>query len=109
MLGVLAGLMIGQARAETGLASFYGGPVHHGKPMANGRRFDQDSDSCAHKTLPFGTVLRVTTAAGRSVLCRVHDRGPFRKGRILDLSVAGARALHMIAAGIVRVRLEKVQ
>jgi rare lipoprotein A len=109
LFGLLAGILIGsQAKAETGMASFYGGK-HHGRPMANGQRFDQNSDSCAHKSLPFGTSVTVTTRAGRRVRCVVRDRGPYRRGRIVDVSVAAARALHMVAAGVVPVTVERAQ
>lgn len=103
-------ILIGsQAKAETGIASFYGGRAHHGKPMANGQRFDQNSDSCAHKRHPFGTALRVSRAGGRSVICVVRDRGPFIRGRIVDLSHAGARAIGMMGAGIARVTVEVIR
>lgn len=93
------------AYAETGKASYY---WEHGSRMANGQRFDQWSDSCAHKSHRFGTRLRVTWR-GRSVECVVRDRGPFIAGRIVDLSVAGARALRMEAAGVVPVTLEVIR
>ena len=98
-----------QARAETGMASYYGGRAHHGKPMANGQRFDQNSDSCAHRRHPFGSVLLVSSARGRAVTCVVRDRGPFVRGRIVDLSHAGARALGMLGVGIVRVTVERIR
>lgn len=98
-----------QARAETGIASFYGGRAHHGSKMANGQRFDQNSDSCAHKRHPFGTRLRVSRAGGRSVVCVVRDRGPFIRGRIVDLSHAGARAIGLMGAGIARVTVEVIR
>lgn len=96
-----------QAKAETGLASYYGGR-HHGGPTASGERFNQNAATCAHRTYRFGSVLRVT-ARGRSVECRVNDRGPFVRGRIVDLSVAGARSLGIISAGIALVTVEKVR
>lgn len=102
-------LLGSQGRAESGLASFYGGPAHHGKPMANGQRFDQNSDSCAHKTLPFGMRLRVTAWTGRSVVCVVRDRGPFIRGRIVDVSVAHAKVLQMIGPGVVLVKIERIK
>lgn len=89
--------------AESGKASFYGGK-HHGRKMANGKIFNQWSDSCAHKSLPFGTRVRVTWA-GRAVDCVVRDRGPFIRGRIIDLSVAGARDLGMASRGVVPVTI----
>ena len=91
---------------ELGTASYYGGR-HHGKAMANGQAFDQMGNSCAHKTHRFGTVLRVTDMrGGRSVICVVRDRGPFIKGRIVDLSVAGAVALGIKGRGIAPVTVE---
>ncbi len=94
-------LAASQVQAETGVASFYGGK-HHGRKMANGQVFNQWSDSCAHKTRKFGTVLTITMG-NRSVRCVVRDRGPYIRGRIIDLSVAGARELGLIGRGIGRV------
>ncbi|BBZ97198.1 rare lipoprotein A [Bradyrhizobium diazoefficiens] len=82
------------AHAESGLASYYG----YGK----GKGADL---TCAHRTRPFGSVLRVSYG-GRSIQCRVNDRGPFIRGRIVDLSVPAARALGMMSAGVVRVSVE---
>ncbi|HEY2246699.1 MAG TPA: septal ring lytic transglycosylase RlpA family protein [Bradyrhizobium sp.] len=112
----VARALIVPAAPETGQASFYGG-YFHGRKMANGERFDRLSDSCAHRKHPFGTRLRVTLAApvverrprhqpqgeGRSVTCVVRDRGPFVPGRIVDLSLAGARALGIEKAGVAEV------
>ena len=92
------------ARAETGMASYYGGK-HHGRLTANGERFNQNAMMCAHKSRAFGSVLAVTYR-GRTIRCRVNDRGPFIRGRIVDLSVAGAKALGMIGAGVGRVRVQ---
>jgi rare lipoprotein A len=93
---------------EEGLASFYGRP-HHGKRTASGERFDMRALTCAHRTLPFGTHVRVTDLeTGRSVLVRVNDRGPFTEGRIVDLSLAAARELGIVERGVARVRLEPV-
>ena len=102
ILAVVLALGIDSARAESGLASFYGG-IHHGSRRADGGVFDQESNTCAHRSLPFGTQLRVTRAGGHSVICIVRDRGPFIKERILDLSRAGARHLGMIGQGVARV------
>ena len=99
---------VAPAHAETGIASFYGGKRHHGKPMANGQMFDQISDSCAHKAHRFGTRLRVTWGI-RSIECVVRDRGPFVRGRIVDLSVAGARALGIAGRGIAPVTVEAIR
>jgi peptidoglycan lytic transglycosylase len=91
-------------RIETGLASWYGAK-HHGRRTASGERFDQKALTAAHPTLPWGSIVRVTSLVnGKSVDVRVNDRGPFIKGRIIDLSRAAARALGM--AGLMQVQLE---
>src|SRR5213592_2659050 len=92
------------ARAEVGIASWYGKP-HHGKPTASGEIYDMNSLTAAHRTLPFGTRVRVVNLKNsRSVAVRINDRGPFTGGRIIDLSRAAARSLGM--PGIAKVRLE---
>lgn len=96
------------AVAEVGIASFYGGKRHHGGPTASGVRYDQWSDTCAHKSHKFGTRLRVWWR-GRSVVCVVRDRGPFIPGRIVDLSVQGARDLGIEGRGIAPVTLEVIR
>lgn len=106
--GLAAGLMIGQALAETGIASFFGGRRHHGHLMANGQIFNQWSDSCAHRHHRFGTRLRVRWR-GRSVDCVVRDRGPFIRGRIVDLSMQGARDLGIAGMGIAPVTVEVIR
>ena len=89
-----------------GMASFYG-PGFEGRATASGERFDPADLTAAHRTLPFGTRVRVTNLDnGRSVVVRINDRGPYAKGRILDLSLAAARALDMLHRGTARVRLE---
>jgi rare lipoprotein A len=89
-----------------GEASWYGS-YFHGRPTANGERYNQDALTAAHKTLPFGTKVRVTNLNnGRSVILRINDRGPFIPGRIIDLSRAGAQAIGMIGSGIAPVRVD---
>jgi len=91
---------------QEGMASYYG-EKFRGRPTASGEIFDPDKMTAAHKTLAFGTVVRVTRVDnGRSVTVRVNDRGPFVEGRIIDLSERAARDLDMIAAGVVKVRVE---
>lgn len=88
------------------MASFYGA-AHDGKTTADGGTFDQHDFTAAHRTLAFGTVVRVTDLDnGRSVKVEINDRGPHVKGRIIDLSSAAARALGMAHDGIARVRVE---
>ena len=83
----------------SGMASYYG-DAHAGNRTASGERFDPREMTAAHRSLPFGTKLRVTDpSTGRSVIVRVNDRGPFHKGRILDLSEAAARELGIVRRG----------
>jgi rare lipoprotein A len=94
--------------AQTGVASWYG-PGFEGKKTSNGEVYDPTGLSAAHRTLPFGTLLRVTNLEnGRTVVVRVNDRGPFVAGRDLDLSQGAAERLDMVRKGLARVRYEKV-
>ena len=87
----------------TGRASFYG-PKFHGKTTANGEKMDKFKLTCAHKTLPFDTMLEVTNLQnGKKVVVRVNDRGPFSGSRILDVSSAAADSLDMRHRGVVEV------
>jgi rare lipoprotein A len=91
-----------------GTASYYG-KRFHGRRTANGERFDMNAMTAAHKTLPFGTHVRVTNPRnGRSVTVRINDRGPFIRGRQIDLSRAAAQKLGMIRKGHARVQMEIV-
>jgi rare lipoprotein A len=83
------------AHAESGLASVYAnGDGHAGSKTANGERVNPSALTAAHRTLPFGTKVAVTNNKnGRSVVVRINDRGPFVRGRVIDLTPAGARAL----------------
>lgn len=93
------------AYETVGMASFYG-KKFHGRKTASGERFNMYAMTAAHKGLPFGTIVRVTHVKhGRSVMVRINDRGPFTKGRIIDLSYAAAKRLGMIAQGVAKVRL----
>jgi rare lipoprotein A len=95
--------------SESGMASYYGDEFQSRK-TASGERFDQAQLTAAHRTLPFGTRLRVTnTQNGKSVLVRVNDRGPFVKGRIIDLSSSAFKAIAGLNAGVVPVRIQVVQ
>ena len=87
----------------TGKASFYGNKFH-GRKTSSGVPYHRDSLTCAHKTLPFGTLLKVRNLKnGREVVVKVTDRGPFVKGRIVDLSQAAARELDMLSSGVANV------
>ena len=89
----------------SGMASFYGN--ESGSRTASGQRFNQSAMTCAHRSLPFGTRLRVTHR-GQSVIVTINDRGPFIKGRVLDLSTGAARAVGLTGAGVGRVTAEVV-
>ncbi|MCS7298176.1 MAG: septal ring lytic transglycosylase RlpA family protein [Bacteroidia bacterium] len=94
---------------EEGEASYYA-PSFHGRRTASGEKYDRQAMTAAHRTLPFGTFVRVTDQTnGRSVVVRINDRGPHRPGRIIDLSEKAARELGLIEKGITRVRLEVTQ
>jgi rare lipoprotein A len=116
MVGVLAAgwpaASEGPPDIQYGLASWYG-PGFHGEETASGEIFDQRELVAAHRTLPLGSVVRVTNLEnGRRVTLRVIDRGPygrnFRKGTVIDVSRGAARRLRFIKAGIVRVRLDVI-
>ena len=92
-------------RSFSGMASFYGN--ESGSKTASGQRFNQNAMTCAHRSLPFGTKLRVTHG-GRSVVVTVNDRGPFIRGRVLDLSTGAARAVGLTSAGVGRVVAEVI-
>ncbi len=92
-----------------GLASWYG-PGFHGAMSASGEIFNQNALTAAHRTLPFGTQVRVTNLqTGRSVVVRINDRGPFSGGRVIDLSAAAASAIGLMSAGVAPVSLEVMQ
>ena len=92
---------------QTGKASYYA-KKFSGRKTASGERLHHDSLTCAHRTYPFGTQLKVTNPAnGKTVIVRVTDRGPYVKGRIIDLSVRAARELGIIAQGIAPVVVER--
>ena len=108
-LGCASARAIGVAReGQTGLASYYS-HSHQGRRTASGEVFDVDAMTAAHRSLPFGTRVRVTNLSnGRQAVVRINDRGPFRKDRIIDVSRAAAKALGMLGRGVTRVRLEVV-
>lgn len=89
-----------------GQASYYGAR-HHGRKTASGERFNKNALTAAHKTLPFGSKVRVTNLRNqRSVVVRINDRGPYAKRRVIDLSEQAAREIGMIRSGVAPVRLE---
>jgi len=93
---------------QEGQASWYGREQHH-HLTASGERFDMYALTAAHRTLPFGTRVRVINLRnGRSVMVRINDRGPYSRGRIIDVSFAAAKELGMIDSGVAAVRIEVV-
>jgi rare lipoprotein A len=95
----------GTGHSFSGIASFYGN--ESGSKTASGQRFNQNAMTAAHRSLPFGTKLRVTHG-GHSVIVTINDRGPFVRGRVLDLSTGAARAIGLTGAGVGRVTAEVV-
>jgi rare lipoprotein A len=95
----------GSGRSFSGRASYYGN--ESGSRTASGQRFNQSAMTAAHRSLPFGTKLRVTHR-GQSVIVTINDRGPFIKGRVLDLSTGAARAIGLTGAGVGQVTAEVV-
>jgi rare lipoprotein A len=90
----------------SGSASWYGGKFH-GRKTASGERYNQNALTAAHKSLPFGTKVRVTNESnGKSVVVRINDRGPYVGKRVIDLSRAAANAVGMVQRGVARVKME---
>ncbi|MGC1269596.1 MAG: septal ring lytic transglycosylase RlpA family protein [Croceibacterium sp.] len=114
---VTADAVPGQAQAAAeevlseiagGLASWYGSELA-GRRTASGERFDPAGYTAAHRSLPFGSKVRVTSvSSGRSVIVRINDRGPFARGRVIDVSQAAARDLGLVASGSGNVRLQLI-
>lgn len=103
----VAQVSLGAIRFQvTGIASWYG-PGFHGRPSASGETYNQNAMTAAHRSLPFGTNVQVTNLNnGRSVVVRINDRGPYARGRIIDLSAAAARVLGVMQTGIAPVKIE---
>src|SRR3954447_26666926 len=100
-----ANASVGGGHSFSGIASFYGN--ESGSKTASGARFNQNAMTAAHRSLPFGTKLRVTHG-GRSVVVTINDRGPFIRGRVLDLSTGAARAVGLTGAGVGHVTAQVV-
>ena len=109
ILILLAGFASASAQSRRGKASFYSKRAT-GARSASGERIHHDSLTCAHRTYPFGTRLKVTNLRnGKSIIVRVTDRGPHHKGRVIDLSYGAARELGMLSQGIAMVEIERVE
>jgi rare lipoprotein A len=101
----VAGAIAGDARAQTGIASYYKSGVR----TANGERFDPLGMTAAHRSLPFGTrVLVRNVKTGQSVVVRINDRGPFVAGRVIDLAFGAAQIIDLHNTGVARVSLEVI-
>lgn len=109
ILATILSLTTTTALAQSkGKASYYGNKFH-GRRTSDGSRYHKDSLTCAHRTLPFGTLLKVRNQKnGREVVVKVTDRGPFGPGRIVDLSMAAAREIGMVQQGVVPVEVIRV-
>jgi rare lipoprotein A len=95
-----------KGKDQVGTASYLGKKFDH-RPTASGELYDPERLTAAHRTLPFGTRVRVTNLEnGRSVVVRINDRGPFNKSRVIDLSLKAAKRLDFVEQGVTRVRLE---
>lgn len=101
----VCGTTSAQKLQTKGAATYYGKALH-GRKTSSGERFDMHAMTCAHRTLPFGTVLKVRdTKTGKEVHVRVTDRGPFGKGRIVDLSYGAAKKLGILSRGVAQVEI----
>lgn len=107
----MAGMLLASALpalAEAGHASYYGNELA-GRRTASGERFNPNALTAAHRSLPFGTRLKITNPSnGRTVIVRVNDRGPFVRSRTLDVSLAAARVLGFVGRGTARVTFERL-
>lgn len=100
-------MCVSSLATETGVASYYS--TKTGTKTASGERLHNGKLTAAHKKLPFGTKVKVTNLRNnKSVIVKITDRGPYRKGRIIDLSLAAAKQLDMMKAGVVKVKVEIV-
>ena len=106
-LSFVTGATVAAGNNQCGGASWYG-PGFNGRTAASGERFNQNAMTAAHKTLPFGTVVKVVDQrTGKSVTVKINDRGPYHGGRIIDLSKAAATKLGFRASGTTKVCIEK--
>jgi rare lipoprotein A len=109
LMALLATTMLANA-LEYGKASFYSVKTNRGSITASGERLNDTKLTAAHRTLPFGSIVKVTNLSnGRSVIVRINDRGPFISGRVIDVSLAAATSLDFKHKGITRVKVENVK
>lgn len=106
LIGIIGTSSCFRKGTETGLASFYA-DKYVGRKTSNGETFKQNKLTAAHKTLPFGTKVKVTNQSnGKSVKVRINDRGPFVQGRIIDLSKKAAKKIDMVNDGVTKVKIQ---
>jgi rare lipoprotein A len=103
IISILSCMAIDAMAGQIGMASYY----RHGRKTASGEKFNPQGLTAAHRTLPFGTKVRVVNVkSGKSVVVRINDRGPFIRGRIIDLAFGAARAVGLHRAGVAKVRID---
>lgn len=108
LTGIAIILLAIHATAETGIASWYSVASQKGHHTASGEKLNDNALTCAHRTHKFGTMLKVKClSSGNSVIVRVNDRGPYIKGRIVDLTIAAANQIGMLKKGIAKVEISK--
>ena len=108
LIGIGIILLAINATAETGIASWYSVASQKGHHTASGEKLNDNALTCAHRTHKFGTMLKVRClVSGKSVVVRVNDRGPYIKGRVIDLTREGARRIGIIKKGITKVEISK--
>lgn len=106
LVGVDTQARVSEGHTQVGKASYYHDKFQ-GRKTASGARFNQSKLTAAHKTLPMGTQVRVTDSrTGKSVVVRINDRGPFVKGRVIDLSRAAAKQIGLVKKGVSKVKVE---
>lgn len=109
VLVVMASSVAIASPPETGLASFYSDSFH-GKKTASGEKYDKNQLTAAHKTLPFGTMIKITRLDNnKSVVVRINDRGPYIKGRVIEVSKKAADAIDLTKAGVAKVKIEVIK
>lgn len=109
LLNIIWSLGIVSAHTETGKASYYSIKCNGGTKTASGKKLDNNANTLAHKSLPMGTKVKVTNLKnGKSEVCVVSDRGPFIKGRIVDVTIGVAKKLGFVKQGIAPVKIEVV-
>jgi rare lipoprotein A len=109
LLNIILGIGVLSAHTETGKASYYSTRCNGGNKTASGQKLVDSSNTAAHKTLPFGTLVKVTNLKnGKSEVVSINNKGPFIRGRIIDVTIGVAKKLGFVDAGVVPVKIEVV-